>query len=120
MSGERHATWVTEISGKKPSRALGACVLEVKTGPDKGATAAVRTTRFRAGALQGNDLQLKDPSVSGHHFEIQLEPRGYRIRDLGSRNGTFVGSARVLDAFLPSPGVITAGATELAFRVTDE
>jgi DNA-binding NtrC family response regulator len=120
MSSERHATWVTEVRGKKPARALGACVLEVKNGPDKGATAQVRSLRFRAGALQGNDLQLKDPSVSGHHFEIQLEPLGYRIRDLGSRNGTFVGGTRVLDAFLPSPGVITAGATELSFRVTDD
>src|SRR5436190_13405046 len=88
---DRRATWVTEVKGKRPARALGACALEVVSGPDKGAKATVRSVRFRAGALQGNDLHLKDPSVSGHHFEIQLEPLGYRIRDLGSRNGTFVG-----------------------------
>jgi DNA-binding NtrC family response regulator len=118
---DRHATWVTEVKGKKTARALGACAVTVTKGPDQSPKEIpVRQLRFRVGALQGNDLQLKDPSVSGHHFEIQLEPRGYRIRDLGSRNGTFVSGTRVLDAFLPSPGIITVGATELSFRVTDE
>ncbi|MBL8954280.1 MAG: sigma 54-interacting transcriptional regulator [Myxococcaceae bacterium] len=117
---DRHATWVTEVQGRRPVRALGACALEVVKGPDKGARAAVKQVRFRVGALQGNDLQLKDPSVSGHHFELTLEPLGYRVRDLGSRNGTFVGSTRVLDGYVTSPGVLRAGATEISFQVTDE
>jgi DNA-binding NtrC family response regulator len=117
---DRRATWITEVKGKRPGRALGACTLEVTQGPDKGTKAAVKQVRFKVGALQGNDLQLKDPSVSGHHFELQLEPLGYRIRDLASRNGTFIGATRVLDAFVPSPGRIQAGATEIAFNVTDE
>src|SRR5262245_42025171 len=103
---DRHATWITEVQGRRPVRALGACALEVTKGPDKGTKASVKQVRFRAGALQGNDLQLKDPSVSGHHFELTLEPLGYRIRDLGSRNGTFVGGTRVLDAYVTSPGVL--------------
>ncbi|MEZ4360008.1 MAG: FHA domain-containing protein [Kofleriaceae bacterium] len=40
---------------------------------------------------EGNDIDFpEDPFISGHHAEIRLDGPSLSIRDLGSRNGTFV------------------------------
>ncbi len=40
----------------------------------------------------GNDLVLRQPSVSARHARVLVGPDGIWIEDLGSRNGTFVGT----------------------------
>jgi ABC transport system ATP-binding/permease protein len=40
----------------------------------------------------GNDLVLRQPSVSARHARVLVGPDGVWIEDLGSRNGTFVGT----------------------------
>jgi transcriptional regulator of acetoin/glycerol metabolism len=58
------------------------------------------------GALLGDDR------LSGHHAEIRAEADGFVVRDLGSRNGTFVGGARVTDEKLvTAPCVVRTGGT---------
>lgn len=47
------------------------------------------------GKLNEADVVLDNPYVSRRHAEIQRQDQGYRIRDLASRNGTFVNGARV-------------------------
>ena len=37
-----------------------------------------------------SDIQIDDRQVSRQHAEIALTPRGYTLRDLGSKNGTFL------------------------------
>lgn len=44
------------------------------------------------GRAPDNDLVLRQPSVSSHHARVLVGPDGIWIEDLGSRNGTFVGS----------------------------
>jgi ABC-type multidrug transport system ATPase subunit/pSer/pThr/pTyr-binding forkhead associated (FHA) protein len=44
------------------------------------------------GRAAGNDLVLRQPSVSARHARIVVGPDGMWIEDLGSRNGTFVGT----------------------------
>ena len=58
---------------------------------------------IRIGARRGNDVQLTDSKVSGLHCEIRLDDRGYRLRDLDSTNGTFVGGLRINDVYI-QPG----------------
>jgi transcriptional regulator with GAF, ATPase, and Fis domain len=94
--------------------------LEVHQGPDSPKIAQVRQTRFRVGALPSNDLRLTDPAVSRHHFELLLEDGGFRIRDLGSRNGTFVGDVQVREAILSQNARIRIGDTVIAFSLADE
>jgi DNA-binding NtrC family response regulator len=55
------------------------------------------------GTADGNRLVVADPSVSRYHLEVLATPRGIRLRDLGSTNGTFVGAARI-DAAEVRPG----------------
>jgi DNA-binding NtrC family response regulator len=88
-------------------------VLDVVAGADTGAR-HVFDGRARIGSRGLADLVLTDAKVSGLHCEIAGE--GPRLRDLGSKNGTFVGGVRVVDVFLSPGELITLGATRV--RVT--
>ncbi|MFT3837428.1 MAG: sigma 54-interacting transcriptional regulator [Myxococcaceae bacterium] len=114
MTFERR-TWVTRVAGDRQRRTLAAYTLTVTKGADAGASVQVASPRFRLGALQGNDLTLKDPSVSGLHAELSHDELGIRVKDLGSRNGTFVDGVRVLEAVLTGPAKLALGATQLEF-----
>ncbi len=46
------------------------------------------------GRTPGNDLMVASVRVSSHHAAIELLGEGWVIRDLGSRNGTFVNGVR--------------------------
>lgn len=50
---------------------------------------------FRIGRQDGCDVCIKDEFVSRQHAEISFEEGEWRIRDLGSANGIFVGGKRV-------------------------
>jgi len=124
MSTTRHdtrgRTWVTEVRTDLPTRTVRCAQLKVARGPEKGQKGTVDKPRYRVGALPGNDLRLSDPAVSGHHFELLLEAGGFRIRDLGSRNGTFVGDVQVRDAVLPAKTRIQLGDTRIVFEAVEE
>ena len=47
------------------------------------------------GRGQESDIFLDDVTVSRKHAEIERGERGYRIRDVGSLNGTYVNRVRV-------------------------
>jgi pSer/pThr/pTyr-binding forkhead associated (FHA) protein len=48
-----------------------------------------------------NSVQIDDRQVSRHHAEINRTTAGYTIRDLGSKNGTFLNGEAVFDT--PQP-----------------
>jgi len=50
---------------------------------------------LRAGRLATGEIVLDDNSVSRRHAEIKHTPQGWRVRDLGSTNGTFVNGERI-------------------------
>lgn len=68
------------------------------------------------GAHARNDVELPDPTVSRFHAEIKISPRGAFIRDLESRNGTFVDGVRVEAAWLGHGSSIRIGKTLLRFE----
>lgn len=49
----------------------------------------------RVGRLETLEMVLDDGSVSRRHAEIQLTPRGWRLRDLKSTNGTMLNGVAV-------------------------
>jgi transcriptional regulator with PAS, ATPase and Fis domain len=65
------------------------------------------------GSAAGADIVLDDPAVSRLHAEIDPKLDGIRVRDLGSRNGTFVEGLEVVEARLPEGGRVRVGSTEL-------
>mgnify|MGYP003439053018 CR=1 FL=1 len=45
-----------------------------------------------------NDIVIADPAVSSAHAIISYEKGNYTIRDLGSRNGTYLNGDRLTSA----------------------
>jgi DNA-binding NtrC family response regulator len=66
------------------------------------------------GADASCDVVLPERGVSRRHAEFEVKPGGrVWVRDLGSRNGTFVQGTRVMEAELPLGAVVQLGETEL-------
>ncbi|MBL8610185.1 MAG: sigma 54-dependent Fis family transcriptional regulator [Myxococcales bacterium] len=72
------------------------------------------------GSADDADLALGDPAVSRYHVELVPGPEGVEVRDLGSKNGTFVGAMRVDHAWVPSGAEISVGATTLVVEAVSE
>ena len=66
----------------------------------------IRALPFRIGRRHGLDLPLPVESVSKLHAEIYSVGSTLRLRDLGSRNGTFINRALVDDAALVEGDVL--------------
>lgn len=73
---------------------------------------------LRVGRLSSNDLVLEDRMVSGAHLAIEHEPtsREWRVRDLGSRNGTTVNGTRVDAQVLRDGDVVALGSARIMVR----
>jgi EAL domain-containing protein (putative c-di-GMP-specific phosphodiesterase class I) len=70
---------------------------------------------FRIGRSASANYTLFSRHVSKEHSEIYLENKEYRIRDLGSTNGTFVNGQRVQEAGLTHGDIIHIAHKELKF-----
>jgi putative nucleotidyltransferase with HDIG domain len=53
------------------------------------------TSRLRIGRLKSLEIALDESSVSRNHAEVFATPRGWRVRDLRSTNGTSVNGSRL-------------------------
>ncbi len=82
----------------------------------RGEEVSISRAGLTVGRKPGNSLQILDNSVSGKHAELTVDADGVMLRDLGSTNGTRVGSERVLEKRLSDGEVVTFGNVELAFR----
>ena len=77
----------------------------------------VRPLPFRIGKkADGNDLVLERQNISRTHCLIVEKNGAFLLRDMESRNGTFLNGRRVTgEAALPDGGVIRIGAFTLTF-----
>ncbi len=94
--------------------------IEVVSGPDTGAAIGVQGAPVIVGTGSACDLRLTDDLVSRRHVELFSEPSCVRVVDLGSRNGTFFGGARVREMQLTQSAVVTLGGTSLSVRLRSE
>src|SRR6185369_2205461 len=72
--------------------------------------------RTVVGAAPDVGLVLADPAVSRLHAELDPQDSGLWVRDLGSRNGTYVEGIRVLAACVPDGGKLRIGDSQLTVR----
>ncbi len=70
----------------------------------------VGTERLSIGRSPRCAVVLDDPSVSKVHAEVQATPRGVRLVDLQSLNGTFIGAIAIVDVYLTRPCEFHCGA----------
>jgi type II secretory pathway predicted ATPase ExeA len=69
------------------------------------------------GRLPFTDLELRDPSVSGHHAKIITLHGTSFLEDLRSTNGTYVNGQRVLKCVLRNGDMISIGRHRLRYVV---
>ncbi|MBP9208354.1 MAG: sigma 54-dependent Fis family transcriptional regulator [Kofleriaceae bacterium] len=86
------------------------------TGPDQGKELEITKPRVTGGRSIISDLVVQDKAVSGTHFEVSARDDGYRLRDLNSRNGIFVGDLRVREVYLRPNTVFRIGHTQIQFQ----
>jgi EAL domain-containing protein (putative c-di-GMP-specific phosphodiesterase class I) len=77
----------------------------------------VQPLPFRVGRGPQLDMVLPSPHVSKNHAEIYSDGEALRVRDLGSRNGTFLNRQAVTDAALHRGDVLHFG--DFEFRIMD-
>ena len=112
-------TWVTSFQGLPRTVNVRRCRLEVVAGPDAGKIIELAQPTIMIGRT-GADLNLSDPKVSALHAELRLQADGYRIRDLGSTNGTHVRGVRIVDGFIAPGATIQVGKSAIVFDPLDE
>ncbi len=61
-------------------------------------------------------LVLQDRGVSRRHAVVSFSDGEIKVRDLTSRNGTYVGGARVVEASLPLGAVLRLGKSSVAIQ----
>src|ERR1051325_11467740 len=112
-------TWVTSFQGLPRTINVRRCRLEVVAGVAQGKRIELAQPVIQIGRV-GADLNLTDPKVSGLHCELRLQPDGYRIKDLGSTNGTHVKGVRVVDGYIAPGSTIQIGKSAITFEPMDD
>ena len=87
--------------------------------PAKGPPVPITGEPLVVGRAPECGLVLDDPKASSTHFEVVASRHGVRLRDLSSRNGTFLDGTRCIEVYLTSPVTLRVGDTRLAFAPRD-
>jgi pSer/pThr/pTyr-binding forkhead associated (FHA) protein len=95
------------------------CVLDVIEGPASGKRIWLRENQvLELGRISTADLSIPaDSHMSRRHLMLESSPHGFRVRDVGSSNGTFVNNARVSAVELKTGDMIRAGMTVLSVSI---
>jgi len=72
------------------------------------------------GAMEDNDIVLRDDTVSRYHCKIVQEDSGYVLVDLRSTNGSFINKVRIREAYLKPGCMISVGQQQLKFNAREE
>jgi len=93
----------------------GTALLVVRRGPASGARFLLDADVTTAGRHPDSDIFLDDITVSRHHLEFRRTETGFRIKDLGSLNGTYVNRTRIDEQDLVSGDEVQIGKYRLQF-----
>jgi DNA-binding NtrC family response regulator len=104
-------------SDRPPTLHLRRCTLSpVDGGPDL----TFDKDEITLGAMEENDVVLRDDTVSRYHCKIIQEDSGYVLVDLRSTNGTFINKVRIREAYLKPGCTVSVGQQQLKFNARDE
>jgi len=102
---------------------LGSALLVVRRGPNAGARFLLDAERTSAGRHTSSDIFLDDVTVSRKHAEFVRTPDpvtgpGFRVRDVGSLNGTYVNRERIDDVVLRPGDEVQIGKYRMDFHLS--
>src|SRR6185312_14603329 len=89
-------------------------------GPLRDSIFALPTSEVPVGRDPGNLLAIPDPSLSRRHCLIVPAEDGFRIRDLESRNGTYVNGVAVKEGSLKHGDQISIGDSVFILLTRDD
>jgi diguanylate cyclase (GGDEF)-like protein len=114
-------THASTIEHGLPAAPPRAAYLVVLAGPHFGEMFRLEPGReMEIGRRTSSDVFVQDSGVSRRHAAVRAEKDGAVLRDLGSRNGTFVNGRPVREARLEDGARIHIGATTtLRFAMSD-
>jgi len=90
--------------------------LEALAGPLKGKTFSLTDDELSFGREPSNQISLLDSLVSRRHCVIRRDGQGFLIKDLDSRNNTFVNDVPVNERVLVDGDQIRIGKSILVFQ----
>jgi len=126
---------ISEHIGSDPKRSQASSlladrpvlILKVISGDDRGMTGRFDQASISLGRSWGNDLKLKDLSISGHHGVFARTDEGFIYQDVGSRHGSALqiagqefilnGKSRNAPVALKQGGLLKLGRSTIAIEV---
>jgi pSer/pThr/pTyr-binding forkhead associated (FHA) protein len=94
---------------------LGSGMLIVLRGPNAGSRFLLDDDLTTAGRHPESDIFLDDVTVSRRHAEFYRDGNSFRVRDVGSLNGTYANRDRIEEAKLTSGDEVQIGKFRLIF-----
>jgi pSer/pThr/pTyr-binding forkhead associated (FHA) protein len=91
--------------------------LVVVEGEAAGSEYMLTSDSYVIGRNKSADMSFNDDAMSGNHAAIELASDGYKVRDMGSTNGTLVNGSKVAQADLKHGDKITVGEHTLQYLV---
>ncbi len=107
LSSEDQAT----VDALRPGTAL----LMVLRGPNTGARFLLDAEEVGSGRHPESDIFLDDVTVSRRHAVFIRDAGGYRVRDVGSLNGTYVNRERIDEENLEAGDEVQIGKFRLVY-----
>ncbi len=117
IRGEPTRIYAKDETGK---RSIGRPAVEIFPPGTDPLKKRLRSSVTRIGKHPDNDILLPDEYVSAFHCRIEARDDGLHVRDLGSRNGTFVDGRRGQDFLLVDGAVIEVGRTRMVVSFEKE
>ena len=93
----------------------GVGLLVVRHGPNVGSSFRLEAEHTNVGRHPDSEIFLDDITVSRRHVVLDRTPAGYRLRDVGSLNGTYVNHERADEAILNHGDELQIGRYRLSF-----
>lgn len=81
-----------------------------------GTEVAIDVDPIVVGRDDGAHVKLSDPEVSAVHCELRAVNEGVLVRDLGSTNGTFIGTMRIREGVVTSTSEIVVGQSRITIE----
>ena len=91
--------------------------LSVIEGPDRGMVYSVEKSRIVIGRADA-DIVINDNAISRWHCAIEIQDEVIRLRDLESRNGTYLADERVRFTKLNHSSVFRIGGSIVMINIT--
>lgn len=90
--------------------------LVVEEGPDVGLEIELGARPWVLGRSESADITLEDPTTSRQHCRLEPADDGWRLVDLGSKSGTWIGETRVEAVVLEAGRSVRIGESRWVLR----